>query len=152
MEVIIVLLFVTRVTCAYVPCGQPEGCMCSEPVLHDIACTNVTVFPLFPSHLKDGVLTIRIYGTQIVDMHPFLKRDWPRLQELDFHDNKHLSCRVIEKLQRDDLHITCDCYKTSDCLYKTKNKTANVVFPIISGVSFVLSILTTIGALMRWRR
>ena len=88
------------------PCGQPRGCFCSFPVLNRIHCTqNITVFPIFDDVIKPGVLSITFYKSRIVELPPFNKEKWLRLNHLSFVDTSYLACEALPRLHRPGLDI-----------------------------------------------
>ena len=125
------------------PCGLPKGCFCSAPILHEITCTNVTVFPFFPAEMKAGVITVKFFRTMLVNLFPFWEKDWPSLHELVFKDNTLLGCEVIEHLQRDGLEIYSDCPRVP-----TTSSGAEPIMPILGCISFVLTLGTILSAIV----
>jgi hypothetical protein len=117
--------------------------LCSAPILYEITCTNTTVYPFFPHHIKAGVNTIRFYNTLIIDLFPFPMDDWPRLKELIFHGNTLLHCNVIHKLQRDGLLIYSDCPSPG---------ISRPTSLILGSVSLILSVVVVISAFILKRR
>jgi len=91
------------------PCGQPTGCYCTKPVLHQIMCHNITVFPLFDDNIKPGVRTISFHKSRIVGLHPFEKKDWPVLNQLAFLQTTSMPCDAIANLSRPGLDILSSC-------------------------------------------
>ena len=102
-------LCVIRAQGDWEPCGVPSGCYCSVPLLHQIYCQNITVFPFFETQEKPGVLSVSIRDTQLVGLPPFEKEQWDRLNYITFADNPLLSCSAIDDLRRPGLHILSDC-------------------------------------------
>ena len=133
----IAFLALLPISYANVPCGLPSGCFCSAPILYEITCTNITVYPFFPQLLKAGVNTIRFYNTLIIDLFPFPIDDWPRLKELIFQGNTLLHCNVIHKLHRAGLLIYSDCPSPGF---------SRSVALILGSVSLILSVTVAISA------
>lgn len=125
------------------PCALPAGCGCSH---HTMDCTNITVFPIFEQLIKAGIQHIQLHETTLVDLHPFLERDWPRLQQLIFQNNNFLACDIIESLHRNELKIYSDCITTTVNTPTTVEPTAetSLVLLLLGGILFML----TIGALI----
>lgn len=110
-------------------CGQPEGCLCTVPILFAITCLHqAKVFPLFEDHETPGVTEIILRNTQIVGLAPFEKEKWPRLKYLDVRSNPMLTCEVISQLERPGLIIMTDCDNDSTLDY---NVTTSVTTPLV---------------------
>ena len=131
------------------PCGLPSGCYCSRPVLHDIQCKNIKVFPIFEKDVKPGVLSISITNSQLVGLPPFKKEDWDRLKYLNFIDTPLLSCEEIAKQQRPGLRILSECIseQEEDCPECEERTTwlaviIVLVFSCVGALSFILYLLT----------
>ena len=141
------------------PCGAPSGCYCSRPVLHQIHCRNITVFPIFEEHIKPGVVTVSVRNSEVAGFPPFKQAEWDRLNHITFADNPLLSCTAIAELRRPGLRIVSDC----DCsieanLPKTERECPTckegyytcqaasiclaslliLIFTILGGVGFIL--------------
>ena len=98
---------------AWEPCGLPAGCLCATPVLHEIHCQNITVFPIFDAVIKPGILSVTVYNSSIVGLPPFNKDEWDSLKYLNFVDTPRLSCEAIAEIQRPGLHILSECVCTT---------------------------------------
>lgn len=96
------------------PCGLPAGCYCSTPVLHQIQCQDLTVFPVFNHTIKAGVLGIVIYRSNIVGLPRFNKEDWSGLNELAIIKTPSLPCNVVADIARPGLTILNECIP-QDC-------------------------------------
>jgi hypothetical protein len=90
-------------------CGLPAGCFCSVPILHEIQCQSIKVFPIFDEVIKPGVTSVTIYASQIVGLAPFKKDEWDRLKHLNLIDTPLLACDSIAQLQRPGLRILSEC-------------------------------------------
>jgi len=100
----------------YIPCGQPTGCYCTAPILHQIQCTNITVFPIFEDVIKPGVVSIVFHQSQIVGLPPFPQDSWIKLQQLAFIDTPSMPCSAIAELKRPGLRILSECIaKEEEC-------------------------------------
>lgn len=91
------------------PCGLPKGCYCSIPILHQIQCTNINVFPFFDELIKPGVISLTIHNSNITGLPPFNMSEWDRLHIVNFIDTPLLSCHTITELQRPGLRIFSEC-------------------------------------------
>jgi hypothetical protein len=145
MGILLVLVFIGAVA-GFEPCGLPHGCLCSTPVLHAINCTNITVFPLIPMHMKYGVLSIGLYNTRLVELPPFLDSDWPRLNELFLYQNPYLPCPVTH--ERKDIEIHSDCLPTTTPTIEISQK-INTLYPILGAVSFVFTAIAIAAAFIK---
>jgi len=94
------------------PCGLPAGCYCTAPILHQIQCRNVTVFPFFEDDIKPGVVSIVFHQSKIVGLNPFPEDPWHSLQELAFIDTPSMPCSAIAELKRPGLRILSECIAT----------------------------------------
>ena len=61
-------------------CGEPPGCYCQTPILHQIQCLDVTRFPSFEDFLKPGVLMFTFFKSPITEIQPFDEAQWPSLK------------------------------------------------------------------------
>lgn len=94
--------------------SPPGGCYCSGPILHLIACTNISVLPAFPDEFKHGVIYIDIYQTQVTFLESFHKEDWLSLEYIDLRNNDKLPCWVVQYvIERKGLTILSDCNYTT---------------------------------------
>ena len=91
------------------PCGLPGGCYCSRPILDQIHCPNITVFPVFEDVIKPGVSSVAIYDSNIVGLPPFRKEEWDRLKHISFVRTPILMCEAIAEIKRPGLHIFSEC-------------------------------------------
>ena len=91
------------------PCGLPSECYCSRPILTQIHCPNISVFPTFDDVIKPGVLSVAIYDSNIVGIPPFKKEEWDRLEQLSFVGTPLLMCNAIAEIKRPGLHIFSEC-------------------------------------------
>lgn len=102
-------LWVTNAQGDWETCGLPSGCYCSRPVLHQIHCRNITVFPIFEDYITPGVLTVTISDSDIAGLPPFRKEEWDRLKRVQFTDTPLLSCKAISDIRREGLHVLSEC-------------------------------------------
>lgn len=145
---LVLLLLLPLVHC-WEPCGVPDGCLCSAPILHEIVCSNITDFPLLPEEVKPGVGTIKFYRTELRHLPPFPKEDWLQLQRFTFRDNPLLGCETIEelKLQGFTVHSDCSLPLPPDCVIAQPTPPPPL-FPILGCVSFILSTGTIVCAFL----
>lgn len=100
---LILLCTVTTAT----PCGLPSGCICSDPILYLISCTNISVFPIFEDVIRPGVIDIILYQTRLVALPVFTVDMWPSLKHVDVRNNSLLQCSSIVEIL--GLRIVSDC-------------------------------------------
>ena len=134
------------------PCGTPSGCFCSRPVLHQIHCRNITIFPVFDDVTTPGVLSVSVRDSSMTAIPSFPKNQWDRLRDVSFRECPSLSCESINELRRPDLHIHSDCL-CAECLTKCTTSGKNTICLVF----LILSLTITIAgfgtyALLRWRR
>lgn len=125
-------------------CGIPRGCVCSAPVLHTIQCSNITVFPLIDALLTYGVVSVRLYNTQLIELPLFPEEEWPVLNEVVLRNNTLLDCQF--DAQRKDITIDSDCTAP-----EKKNKRVGQSSTILGSIASVFAILTIIGAFAKKR-
>lgn len=139
------LLLLIAVCNADVPCGLPSGCLCNSPIIFRLECSNISIFPSFDPIIKPGVLSISIHETKLVDMNPFLQRDWMRLKELHFRNNPLLSCAIIDSLRRPGLKIYSDCQTP-------QRHNIDIISTVLGGVSIVFTLLTIVAVFLKRQR
>ncbi len=108
----IVYLTLVVLTCGrqdWEPCGLPSGCHCATPVLQEIQCHGITVFPALDDTIKPDILSLTIYNSKIVGLPSFSKEEWGHLKYLNFIDTTLLSCEIIAEIRRPGLHILSEC-------------------------------------------
>lgn len=118
----ITTLWTVHVQGDWEPCGSPSGCYCSRPVLHQLHCRNITVFPLLDDNLKPGVLSISIRDSNIAGLPPFQKEQWDRLRDITFINTPLMSCCAISDLQQQGLRVLSDlqCQQSGNVCHRSK--------------------------------
>ena len=166
LTLMILLTFVGEM-CAkqdWEPCGLPSGCYCSRPILHQIHCTNITVFPFFENVTKPGVLSVAVYDSNIVGIPPFRKEEWDNLKYLNFIGTPLLMCDAIAEIKRPGLQILsqCLCPPQKECpneMECPKNKERTIclasllvfIFLVVLAMGVVHALLLHENTLGRWR-